>query len=186
MAKSWLQTLVYLVLHSTLLLAVCPPLGPILPAPTAPSQDATFQALLTKIDAVFLNLTSALNQTAVSVGVKSIHEDTPFLDLHYTPPKFNVSGVHKVDGNTVYRVGSLTKVFTALGVLQLATEGKINLADPVTKYVPRLGALSGSNTSMTSVDWNTVTVEALMSHMGGVPVDRMLTDDARHPDQKLT
>lgn len=35
-----------------------------------------------------------------------------------------------------FRAGSLTKMFTATAVLQLANEGKLSLADPLAKYVP--------------------------------------------------
>jgi CubicO group peptidase (beta-lactamase class C family) len=37
---------------------------------------------------------------------------------------------------SVYRVGSVTKQFTALMLLQLVEQGKVHLGDPVTKYVP--------------------------------------------------
>ena len=36
---------------------------------------------------------------------------------------------------TEFRVGSLTKMFTSAVILQFADEGKISLADPVSKYV---------------------------------------------------
>jgi CubicO group peptidase (beta-lactamase class C family) len=105
--------------------------------------------------------------------MRSLHDDRPLLNFHYTPQTFNTSGTHEVDGDTVYRIGSTTKLFTALTILLL--EGRINLSDPITKYVPRLGSLSGANNSLTMVDWNTVTIEALASHMGGVPADSTST-----------
>jgi len=37
---------------------------------------------------------------------------------------------------TIYGIGSITKSFTALAVLKLVEEGKIDLEDPVEKYVP--------------------------------------------------
>ncbi|MDQ4121600.1 MAG: serine hydrolase [Acidobacteriota bacterium] len=36
---------------------------------------------------------------------------------------------------TIFRIGSITKVFTALAVMQLADQGKINLSDDVNKYL---------------------------------------------------
>jgi hypothetical protein len=36
---------------------------------------------------------------------------------------------------TIFRIGSITKVFTALAVMQLADNGKINLSDDVNKYL---------------------------------------------------
>jgi len=40
------------------------------------------------------------------------------------------------DPQTVYRVGSVTKVFTALMLMQLRDAGKLQLDDPIEKYVP--------------------------------------------------
>jgi CubicO group peptidase (beta-lactamase class C family) len=37
---------------------------------------------------------------------------------------------------SVYRIGSITKQFTALMLLQLVEQGKVRLSDPVVKYVP--------------------------------------------------
>jgi CubicO group peptidase (beta-lactamase class C family) len=40
--------------------------------------------------------------------------------------------------DTVYRIGSITKQFTALMLLQLVHEGKVHLSDPVEKYFPEI------------------------------------------------
>lgn len=37
-----------------------------------------------------------------------------------------------------YRVGSITKQFTALALLQLVEQGKMHLSDPIEKYVPEI------------------------------------------------
>jgi serine beta-lactamase-like protein LACTB len=39
-------------------------------------------------------------------------------------------------GNSVYNIGSVSKVITAVAILQLLEQGKISLADPIQKYVP--------------------------------------------------
>jgi len=38
--------------------------------------------------------------------------------------------------NTLYAIGSVTKSFTALSIMQLVNEGKLSLEDPVGKYAP--------------------------------------------------
>src|SRR5712691_527205 len=43
--------------------------------------------------------------------------------------------------DTVYRIGSITKQFTALMLLQLAEQGKVRLSDPVEKYFPEVNKL---------------------------------------------
>lgn len=44
--------------------------------------------------------------------------------------------------NSVYRIGSITKQFTALMLLQLAHEGKVHLADPAEKYLPEISRVA--------------------------------------------
>ncbi len=60
---------------------------------------------------------------------------------------------------TIYGIGSITKSFTALAILQLAGEGKISLDDPVTNYV--------------DVDLDhhesKVTIHHLLTHSSGIP-----------------
>jgi CubicO group peptidase (beta-lactamase class C family) len=41
-----------------------------------------------------------------------------------------------VDGGTVFQVGSVTKVFTALLLAQMAASGEVRLNDPIALYVP--------------------------------------------------
>ncbi len=43
--------------------------------------------------------------------------------------------------DTVYRIGSITKQFTALMLLQLVEQGKVGLTDPVERYVPEITAI---------------------------------------------
>jgi D-alanyl-D-alanine-carboxypeptidase/D-alanyl-D-alanine-endopeptidase len=40
------------------------------------------------------------------------------------------------DGDTVFEIGSLTKVFTALLLADMVEAGQVTLADPVAKYLP--------------------------------------------------
>ncbi|MCD6242941.1 serine hydrolase [Candidatus Bathyarchaeota archaeon] len=42
----------------------------------------------------------------------------------------------RATANTLYAIGSVTKSFTALSIMQLVNEGKLNLEDPVGKYAP--------------------------------------------------
>jgi CubicO group peptidase (beta-lactamase class C family) len=57
---------------------------------------------------------------------------------------------------TVYRVGSVTKQFTAAAVLQLVEQGRIGLGDPLGKY------LSGYP------QWRDVTIRQLLNHTSGI------------------
>ncbi len=46
--------------------------------------------------------------------------------------------------DTVYRIGSITKQFTALALLQLVEDGRMRLTDPLEKYVPELKSIKNT------------------------------------------
>ncbi|MCD6510288.1 MAG: serine hydrolase [Thermoprotei archaeon] len=61
--------------------------------------------------------------------------------------------------STIYGIGSITKSFTALAIMQLAEEGKLDLRDPVDKYVPlKLRPLG-----------KPATIHNLLTHSSGIP-----------------
>ena len=61
-----------------------------------------------------------------------------------------------------FRVGSVTKVFTAAVVLQLVHERKVRLADPVHRWLPGLVRGNGH-------DGHRVTLRQLLNHTSGIP-----------------
>jgi CubicO group peptidase (beta-lactamase class C family) len=69
---------------------------------------------------------------------------------------------------TVYRIGSITKQFTAIMLLQLVQAGKVHLSDPVEKYFPEINTVKGRSASAPPV-----TLFQLATHTGGL---------AREPD----
>ncbi|MFF9144281.1 serine hydrolase domain-containing protein [Streptomyces sp. NPDC055051] len=64
-------------------------------------------------------------------------------------------------GDDRYRVGSITKTFTATVLLQLQAEGRIDLDDPVEKWLPKLVRGNGH-------DGRKMTVRQLLNHTSGV------------------
>ncbi len=67
--------------------------------------------------------------------------------------------------NSKFRIGSLTKQFTAALVLLLQQEGKLRLDDQLCKYLPEV-----------PFSWRSITIENLLDHTSGIPD---FTDDAR-------
>lgn len=53
----------------------------------------------------------------------------------------DAEGKRQATADTVYRIGSITKQFTALMLLQLVEQGKVGLTDPVEKYVPEIKSI---------------------------------------------
>ena len=67
----------------------------------------------------------------IVVGV--IDRDGPRVVAWGHPDK---NGPRQVDGDTIFEIGSLTKVFTALLLAEKAERGEVSLSDPVSKYLP--------------------------------------------------
>jgi CubicO group peptidase (beta-lactamase class C family) len=59
---------------------------------------------------------------------------------------------------TKFRLGSVTKQFTAAAILLLAEQGKLALEDPVRKHWPDAPAA-----------WDAITIEHLLRHTSGIP-----------------
>ncbi|WP_370412817.1 serine hydrolase domain-containing protein [Streptomyces fradiae] len=65
------------------------------------------------------------------------------------------------NGNDRFRVGSITKTFTATVLLQLQAEGRLDLDDPVEKWLP--GVVRGHGH-----DGREITVRQLLNHTSGI------------------
>ncbi|KAI0881841.1 beta-lactamase/transpeptidase-like protein [Annulohypoxylon maeteangense] len=152
----------------------CPPLGPVLPAPTNPSSNPAVQSAVSALQQTFDGITENFNGTALSIGVKSIHETASFANVHYTPPILDPRGSSHIDSSTVYRIGSVSKLIL---MVALKTTG-VRWEDPVTNYLPRLRELKKQQSSpidrMTTVDWDDITVWALATHTSGIGSDLIL------------
>ena len=61
---------------------------------------------------------------------------------------------------TVYRVGSVSKLFTDIGIMQLVEKGQLDLDAPVTKYLPDFQPKNDSG--------KPITLRQLMSHRAGL------------------
>jgi CubicO group peptidase (beta-lactamase class C family) len=69
-----------------------------------------------------------------------------------------------VDQDTVFRIGSLTKLFTGLAILKLRDEGKLALDDPVALQVPEL-----EQVRYPTADSPRITIRHLVTHTSGLP-----------------
>lgn len=66
------------------------------------------------------------------------------------------------DGNTVFEIGSMTKVFTATILADMVQRGEVSLSDPVSKYLP-------STVKMPERGGKQITLEDLATHTSGLP-----------------
>lgn len=63
---------------------------------------------------------------------------------------------------SIYEIGSITKTFTTAVLAQMVQEGKVNLADPISKFLPA-GIINWST------DTINITLEELATHQSGMP-----------------
>lgn len=77
--------------------------------------------------------------------------------------------------NTKHRLGSITKQFTAMLILQLVAEGKLDLQEPITKYLPDYPKATG----------DIITTHHLLTHTSGIPnytaFPKFMEDESRNP-----
>src|SRR6476646_4057295 len=68
----------------------------------------------------------------------------------------------RVDSQTIFHWGSITKSLTAISIMQLRDRGKLSLDDKIVKWVPELRALHDPYGMMDSI-----TLRMLLSHTAG-------------------
>ena len=59
---------------------------------------------------------------------------------------------------TKFRLGSITKQFTSMAVMQLQQQGKLKVQDPVCQYLTPCPAT-----------WKPITIHHLLTHSSGIP-----------------
>ena len=70
------------------------------------------------------------------------------------------------DADTIFRIASMTKSFTASTVLLLRDEGRLSLDDPVARWVPDVADLRGP-----TADAPPITIRHLLTMSAGLPTD---------------
>jgi len=73
-------------------------------------------------------------------GVKSLQSKDPLND------------------NTIFSIGSVSKAFTGVGIMLLVQKNKIDLEDPIKKYMKDIPAA-----------WGNITIKQFMTHTSGIP-----------------
>lgn len=87
--------------------------------------------------------------------------------------RFGASDARTVDGNTIFEIGSISKVFTALALADMVKKGEVSLDDPVAKYLP-------TGVTMPERGGKRITFQDLATHLSGLP---RLPDNLAPKDQ---
>jgi CubicO group peptidase (beta-lactamase class C family) len=75
---------------------------------------------------------------------------------------FSATNPRPVDGDTLFEIGSVTKVFTSLLLADLVERGEVQLDDPVAKYLP-------PSVRVPDRDGRAITLQDLATHTSALP-----------------
>ena len=93
-----------------------------------------------------------------SVVVLKAGKETGRYDVGFADRAANI----RVDSQTIYHWGSITKSLTAISIMQLRDRGKLSLDDKIVRWVPELRAMHDPYNMMDSI-----TIRMLLSHTAG-------------------
>ena len=116
----------------------------------ADANDAALRAHLARAVSEFTPGQSFMGAALVAVG------DRTLLDKGYGLADARTGLADAPD--TKFRIGSLTKQFTAAAILLLQQDGKLSVGDPVSRYLPD-----------TPPAWADITLAELLGHTSGIP-----------------
>jgi CubicO group peptidase (beta-lactamase class C family) len=144
----------------------CPILGPALPSDFDPSNSTAIKDAISSFPSLIENLfeLEAINRTGSSfmIDVWSTQTNASIYQYSYSAEMLDpylTAGV--LDDETIFRIGSVSKLFTAYALLSAA--GMEVFDHYVTEYLPELAG----NTDPDTVKWEEVTVGALAEQQGG-------------------
>lgn len=117
-------------------------------SPSLPGVGATMEAMIAKNE-----IAGAV--TVVVTKDKTLHlETTGFADVASKRPMAH---------DTLFWIASMTKPVTGVAVLMLQDEGKLNVADPVAKYLPEFGNLKTPSGKPAKL-----TIRQILTHTSGL------------------
>jgi CubicO group peptidase (beta-lactamase class C family) len=123
----------------------------------------TTQQITAKIDE-YMNAAARVDSFSGSILVA--RDGKPLVNKGYGMANIELNVSNTPD--TVFRLGSITKQFTAMAIMMLAERGKMNVNDPACKYLTDCPAA-----------WQPITVKNLLTHTAGVPNYTSLPDFAK-------
>ena len=100
-------------------------------------------------DQYFNNLKNFSGNVLVAVNGKSIYEKS----YGYANIELNV----KNTSETKFRIGSITKQFTAMAIMILQEQGKLNVTDKLSDHIPNVPEI-----------WKEITIHHLLTHTSGI------------------
>jgi CubicO group peptidase (beta-lactamase class C family) len=118
-------------------------------------------SLMPKVEALMQDFQVKNNLPSIAFGLVV---DGKLIYDNYSG-KINLKTGQIANNQSVYRIASMTKSFTALAILQLRDAGKLELDDPLSKYIIEMRGQKASK------DAPEITIRHLLTHAAGFPED---------------
>lgn len=126
-----------------------------------------------RLDAIAADMQSRVDEERLSGAVIMIAQDG-VLQMSETFGYQNVEDQVPMNMDTIFRIFSMTKPITGTALMILHDEGKFQLGDPVSRYIPEFANAqvftesdAGGN-MLTEAASHEMTVQELMTHTGGI------------------
>ncbi|RDL39877.1 uncharacterized protein BP5553_04217 [Venustampulla echinocandica] len=134
--------------------------------------SSTFDAYIDGSLGATPKILDGLDNLTFSIGMFSIHDPAAqSLQYHHTSDEVkNGPGADEVDGDSIYRVASISKLITTYAGMLEFKDGQWD--KPITDFVPSLSKSSldkVGNDLTRDVQWEDVTLRALAAQIAGVP-----------------
>jgi CubicO group peptidase (beta-lactamase class C family) len=147
---------------ASLVLTVSQAAPPPLVRPPVTDRRAKLETAFAEIDRSFADFAKSAHVPGAAWGIVI---DGELAHVGATGVR-DVASNTPVDADTVFRIASMTKSFTAMCILKLRDEGKLSLDDPAERYVPEMKGLRYPTS-----DSPRITVRHLLTHSAGFPED---------------
>lgn len=156
-------------------------LGRAFPTPANVASDPRFQIAVKSFDALLsthLSDSGANQNTSFSISVFSASDPGLLYERHHTSKTVTQAsfGINKVNADSIYRIGSISKLLTVYTFL--IQVGDRHLNEPITDYVPELFEMRGHVNP--DPNWEEITLGELASHLSGISRDYGLNDFSVH------
>lgn len=145
-----------------------------------PQSVGIYPERLNRLDGLFQ---SYINKGAFPGVVAIVVRDGKIV-YHKAFGKSDLDSKRTMQKDDIFRIASMTKAITSLGIMMLHEEGKIMLDDPISKYIPEfakpnvLDQFNPKDSSYTTVPAKReITVRHLLSHTSGINYNAIAGDE---------
>ena len=143
--------------------------SPAFPPPRYNCSDPILSHTFATIRSEIENIVAKKEYDTTHFSIEVSSSESTLFTAHGTARQLNASrpGANPITGDSYFRIASITKTYTTLGILQQYAAGNLSLEDPVLKYLPQLSG---------PLPWKDITIRSLASQLHGMPRDWSQSD----------